>query len=334
MAQENIQLSDSLFDPVISQRPTRDGYGEGLVLLGHSNERVVVLSADLTESTRSHKFASAFPERFIQVGVAEQNMVTIAAGLAASGKIPFTASYATFSPGRNWEQIRTTVAYSNSNVKIAGHHAGLSVGPDGATHQALEDIATMRVIPNMRVIVPADAIEARKATVAAGNIMGPVYLRFSREKTPVFTTEKTPFLPGRAETIWQGKKPTVAIIGCGPILYTALLAARELRKEKVEVIVINMHTIKPIDEKAIVAAAKKCGAIVTVEEHQVAGGLGSAVAEVLARKAPAPVEFIGMHDSFGESGTPAELLTKHGMSTADIMAAVRRAHSRRATIGR
>ena len=330
MINESAQLSDALFDPVISQRPTRDGYGEGLVLLGHANPNVVALSADLTESTRSQKFAEEFPERFIELGVAEQNMATIAAGLAVSGKIPFIASYATFSPGRNWEQIRTTISYNNANVKIAGHHAGISVGSDGATHQAIEDIATMRVMANMKVIVPCDAIEAQKATVAAGHIVGPVYLRFGREKSPVFTTEKTPFLPGRAEILWQGRKPQVAIIGCGPLLYNALLAARELKKEKTEVLVLNMHTVKPLDEKAIVAAAKKCGAIVTVEEHQVLGGLGGAVAEVLARKAPTPVEFVGMQDTFGESGKPIELIEKYGMGVKDIVAATKRAIGRKA----
>jgi transketolase len=326
------QLSDSIFDPVINKRPTRDGYGEGLVALGHANPRIVALSADLTESTRTLPFAQAFPERFIQVGVAEQHMVTLAAGLAAAGKIPFIASYATFSPGRNWEQIRTTVAYNNANVKIAGHHAGISVGSDGATHQAIEDIATMRVIPHMQVIVPADAIEARKATIAAGHFVGPVYLRFGREKTPVFTTEQTPFVPGRAEILWQGKKPQVAIIGCGPLLYNALCAAKELRSLKIEVMVINMHTIKPLDEKAVVAAAKKCGAVVTVEEHQVLGGLGGAVAEVLARKAPTPMEFIGMQDVFGGSGKPSELIEEYGMGISAIVAAVKKAYDRRLVI--
>jgi transketolase len=329
MIYESAKLSEAVFELVVSQRATRDGYGEGIVVLGKENPNVVALCADLADSTRSQKFADEFPERFFELGVAEQNMAAIAAGLAISGKIPFIASYATFSPGRNWEQIRTTISYSNANVKIAGHHAGISVGPDGATHQAIEDIATMRVMPNMRVIVPCDAIEARKATIAAGRMMGPVYLRYSREKTPVFTTEATPFLPGRAETLWQGRKPQVAIIGCGPLLHNALLAAKELKKEKIEVMVLNMHTIKPIDEQAIVAAAKKCGAVVTVEEHQVLGGLGGAVAEVLARKLPTPIEFIGMQDTFGESGKPSELIEKYGMGVKDIVAAVKNAISRK-----
>jgi transketolase len=332
MINKDAYLTESLFAPEISQRPTRDGYGEGLVLAGRANKNVVALTADLSESTRTHLFEKEFPERFFELGVAEQNMATVAAGLAVSGKIPFIASYATFSPGRNWEQIRTTISYNDANVKIAGHHAGISVGPDGATHQAVEDIATMRVMANMRVIVPADAIEARKATVAAAQIMGPIYLRFGREKTPVFTTEETPFTPGVATTLWRGRKPQVAIIGCGSILYNALLAAQQLQQEKIEIMVINMHTVKPIDEKAIIEAARICGAVVTVEEHQVAGGLGGAVAEVLGKKLPTPIECIGLQGVFGESGKPSELLDKYGMGVKDIVAAVKRAETRRIAI--
>ena len=223
MLNQNAKLNIKIFDQDIEQLPTRDGYGNGLVKLGEENSNVVVLCADLSESTRSEWFAKKFPERFIEMGVAEQNMAAIAAGLAVSGKIPFISSYAVFSPGRNWEQIRTTMAYNNANAKIAGAHAGISVGPDGATHQAIEDIATMRVIANMRVFVPCDAVEAEKATIAAAKIAGPVYLRFAREKTPVFTTKETPYVPGKAEVFWQSKKkPEVAIIGCGPVLYNAL----------------------------------------------------------------------------------------------------------------
>jgi len=325
MLNKKLEPNKKIFSDDIEQVPTRNGFGEGLVLAARKNKNVVGLCADLTESTRMDAFAKEFPERFFQVGVAEQNMATVAAGLGISGKVPFIASYATFSPGRNWEQIRTTISYNNSNVKIAGHHAGISVGPDGATHQAIEDIATMRVMANMRVIVPADAIEARKATMAAASIVGPVYLRLGREKTPVFTTEKTPFVPGRAEILWQSKKkPTVAIIGCGPLLYNALLAARDLEQEEgIGSIVINSHTIKPLDEKTILAAAKKCGAVVTVEEHSVLGGLGGAVAELLAKKLPTPMEFIGMQDTFGESGSPSELLAKYKMDAPAIIAAVK-----------
>jgi transketolase len=329
MINKESQLSDSIFSPEISQRPTRDGYGEGLVLAGRANKNVVALTADLSESTRTNLFGKEFPERFFEVGVAEQNMVTVASGMAISGKIPFVSSYATFSPGRNWEQIRTTVAYNNANVKIAGHHAGVSVGPDGATHQALEDIALMRVMPNMNVIVPADAIEAKKATLLSSKIIGPTYLRFGREKTPVFTTEATPFVFGKANVLWRGRKPQVGIIGCGPILYNALLSAKALQKEKIEVVVLNMHTIKPLDKKAVLDLAKTCGSIVTVEEHQTAGGLGSAIAELLASNLPTPIEFVGMKDLFGESGTPNQLMKKYEMDENAITLAVKRAVERR-----
>lgn len=323
MINPELKLAE-IFEKVF-EKPTRDGYGAGLVKAAEENENVVALSADLTESTRAEDFKKKFPERFIEVGVAEQNMATIAAGLGVSGKIPFISSYATFSPGRNYEQIRTTIAYNNSNVKIAGHHAGISVGPDGATHQATEDIAIMRVMPNMRVIVPCDAIEAEKATMAAAKIWGPVYLRFAREKTPIITTEETPFSPGKAEIFWEGKKPAVLVVACGPLVYSAILAAKELEAEKKgSVIVLNSHTIKPLDEKKIVTLAKKIGAVVTVEEHQIHGGLGGAVAEVLAKHEPVPIEFIGLKDTFGESGEPKELLEKYGMGVKDIKEAIKR----------
>lgn len=329
MLNPETKLSLSVFDDAILQKPTRDGYGEGLLVAGEENPNVVVLCADLKESTRSHWFAEKFPERFFEIGVAEQNMAAIAAGLGISGKIPFISSYATFSPGRNWEQIRTTISYNDSNVKIAGHHAGISVGPDGATHQAIEDIATMRAMANMKVIVPCDAIEAKKATVAAAKIWGPVYLRFAREKTPVFTTEEAPFIPGKAEILWEGKKPQVAIVGAGPLLYNALLAARDLEKEKINVIVLNSHTVKPIDEKKIIEVAKDCGAVVTVEEHNVLGGLGGAVAEVLAKNHPVPMEFVGMQNVFGESGPPQQLIEKYGMGVKDIKAAIKKVIKRK-----
>jgi transketolase len=323
------KLNPNLFDGNVEQRPTRDGYGEGLVAAGEKNGNVVALCADLAESTRTAAFAERFPERFFEIGVAEQNMATVAAGLGVSGKVPFIASYATFSPGRNWEQIRTTIAYNDSNVKIAGHHAGISVGADGATHQATEDIAMMRAMPNMRVFVPCDAIEARKATLAAAQIWGPVYLRLQREKTPVMTTEQTPYTPGRAEIFWESKKPDVLVIGCGGLLFNALAAARELAKEKIGTVVLNCHTIKPLDDKRIVELAKRIGAVVTVEEHQVEGGLGGAVAEALAKHAPVPMEFIGMQNTFGESGPPLALIEKYGMGVKSIMAAVKKAMRRK-----
>lgn len=322
-------LSQNIFKDKIEERPTRDGYGEGIVKAGEEDKNVVVLSADLTESTRAEAFAKKFPERFFEVGVAEQNMATIAAGLGVSGKVPFISSYATFSPGRNYEQIRTTIAYNDSNVKIAGHHTGISVGPDGATHQATEDIAIMRAMPNMRVIVPCDAIEARKATYAASKIWGPVYLRFAREKTPIFTTEETPFSPGRAEMLWEDKKPEVLVVGAGPVLYNALLAAKELQEEKkVRVAVLNSHTIKPLDPQ-IAKLARKIGAVVTVEEHQITGGLGGAVAELLAKEYPVPMEFVGMKDTFGESGPPKELIEKYGMGVRDIKSAIKKVLERK-----
>lgn len=325
MINPDVKLNPKIFEPDIEQKPTRDGYGDGLVEAGEKNKNVVVLCADLTESTRSEAFAKKFPDRFFEVGVAEQNMATIAAGLGVSGKIPFISSYATFSPGRNWEQIRTTISYNDSNVKIAGHHAGISVGPDGATHQAVEDIATMRVMANMKVFVPCDAIEAKKATIAATKIWGPIYLRFAREKTPIMTTEKTPYVPGKAEIFWMPKgKAQAVIIGCGALLYNALLAARDLEKEKINVIVLNSHTIKPLDEHKIIELAKKTRAVVTVEEHQVAGGLGGAVAEVLARHEPVPMEFVGIQGVFGESGAPNELIEKYGMGVKHIKSAVKK----------
>lgn len=336
MINPEAKLNPKNFDADIEMKPTRDGYGSGLVLAGDENPNVVALCADLTESTRTEAFAKKYPERFFEVGVAEQNMATIAAGLGISGKIPFIASYATFSPGRNLEQIRTTIAYNDSNVKIAGHHAGISVGPDGATHQATEDIAIMRSMPNMKVFVPCDAIEARKATVAAAKIWGPVYLRFGREKSAVITTEATPYTPGKAEVFWSPSatasgrlKPQAVLIACGILVYNALLAAKELEKEKIGTIVLNNHSLKPFDEEKIIEMAKKTGAVVTVEEHQVNGGLGGAVAEVLARRAPTPIEFIGLQDTFGESGPPAQLLEKYGMGVKDIIKAAKKVIKRK-----
>ncbi|MCC6405417.1 MAG: transketolase family protein [Candidatus Yanofskybacteria bacterium] len=301
--------------------PTRDGYGKGIVDAGERDERIVVLCADLTESTRSHWFAERFPHRFIQIGVAEQNLAVVASGLAAAGKIPFIASYATFSPGRNNEQIRTNICLNNVPVKIVGAHAGISVGPDGATHQALEDIALMRVVPNMTVVVPCDANEARRATIAIAQNGVPSYLRLGREKTPVITTPDAPFEIGKAVTLREGSD--VAIIACGALVYEALMAADALSRDGIECTVLNNHTIKPMDEKAVCAAAKACGAVVTAEEHQIAGGMGSAVAEVLARSYPVPIEFIGIRDRFGESGSPAELMKAFGLTTPAIEEAVR-----------
>lgn len=321
-------LSENIFKKTIEKQPTRQGYGEGLVIAGVKDERVVVLCADLTDSTKSNLFKEKFPERFIEVGVAEQGMATIAAGMANYGKIPFISSYAAFSPGRNWEQIRTTIALNDVPVKIAGAHTGVSVGPDGATHQMLEDIALMRAMPNMIVISPADAIEARKATTEAAKNGKPTYLRFAREATPVFTTDKTPFKIGKANILWEDQDPQVAIVVTGPLTYEVLLAAKELAK-RIGVIVINSHTIKPLDEQGILRAAKTAGAVVTVEEHQVTGGLGGAVAETLSKNFPTPIEMIGMPDHFGESGQPDELLEKYGMNTSNIIEVVKKVIARK-----
>jgi len=270
------KLNPKLFDKEVEMVPTRNGYGEALLELGESNPNVVVLTGDLKESTRVEAFSKKYPERFIECGVAEQNMTGIAAGLAAAGKIPFISSYAVFSPGRAWDQLRVSVCYSNLSVKIAGAHTGVSVGPDGATHQALEDIAITRVLPNMTVIVPCDAIETKKVTLAAAVRPGPVYFRFAREKTPVITTSEMPFEIGRAEVFFEAGHD-VAIVACGPLVYQSLVVAKELEGEGVKVTVVNNHTIKPMDAETITKVARDCGAVVTVEEHQVMGGMGSAV---------------------------------------------------------
>jgi len=301
--------------------PTRDGYGQALVELG-SNKNVVVLCADITDSTRSGWFRDAFPERFIECGIAEQNMMGLAVGLALSGKIPFVSTYAVFCPGNNWSQIRVLVGQNNANVKITGAHAGVSVGPDGMSHQALEDIAIMRCLPGMTVLAPCDYLETKKATIAAAKHKGPVYLRFAREATPVFTKTSTPFTIGKAEVFKKGKDAT--IIACGPLVYNALQAA-----EKLNARVINCHTIKPIDEKTIIQAAKETGAVVTVEEHQAMGGLGSAVAEVLSKNYPVPMEMVGVQDRWGESGDPDELIEHFGLGTNSIIQAVKKVIKRK-----
>ncbi len=330
MLNKEQKLNPKLLDKDVEQIPLRQGYGEGLLDAGKEDENVVALCADLTGSTKTAIFAKEFPERFTEMGIGEQSMASVASGMAAMGKIPFIASYAMFSPGRNWEQIRTTICYNDSNVKIAGAHAGVSVGPDGGTHQAIEDIAITRVIPRMTVIAPCDSVESRKATLAAAKTKGPVYLRFAREATPVITTEESPFEIGKANLLRDPEKPQVAVIACGPLVYNALMAAEELAKEGIEVSVLNNHTIKPMDESAVAAAADKAGAVVTVEEHQVNGGMGSAVAEVLAKKRPAPIEFIGVQDRFGESGEPNELIEHFGMGISRIKEVVKKALKRKA----
>ena len=325
-----MKLKRNLFDTdKLKQIPTRNGYGEGLVEAGAKDENIVVLCCDLTDSTRSNYFKEVYPNRFVQMGITEQAMASIAAGMALTGKVPFISSYAAFSPGRNWEQIKTCVALQNTNVKIAGAHAGLTVGPDGATHQMLEDIAITRVMPNMTVVIPCDAIETKKATLVAAVKKGPFYVRFAREKSPVFTSDSTPFTLGQAEIYRFGSDAT--IIGAGPILYEALLAAEWLSKEKgIEVRVINLHTIKPLDQRTIIEAAKETGAIVTVEEAQAAGGLGGAVSETLALTIPVPIERIGVQDRYGESGVPSEVMEGLGLTSPYIVMAVERVLKRKA----
>ena len=335
MINPDAKLAANIFEKP-EMAPTRDGFGKGAVEAGKADPRVVVLSADLEESTRAEWFHKEFPDRYVEMGVAEQNMATVAAGMANYGKIPFITSYAAFSPGRNWEQIRTTIALNNVPVIICGMHAGVSVGPDGATHQMLEDMALMRAMPNMIVISACDAIEAQKAAVAAAKSGKPVYMRFGREKTPVMTTPETPFEIGKASVLWHAESSTqkaesrkaVAIFGTGPLVYNALLAARELEKEGIDATVVNVATIKPLDP-AIVEIAKAAGAVVTVEEHQVNGGLGGAISERLSANYPLPTEFIGVQNQFGQSGDPKELIEHYGMGVSHIVAAAKKAIGRK-----
>ncbi len=322
------RLAENIFDKPATAS-TREGFGKGVVEAGTADARIVVLTADLAETTQAHHFQKAFPERFVQVGVAEQNLATVASGMAAYGKIPFITSYAAFSPGRNWEQIRTTIALNNVPVVVCGMHAGISVGPDGATHQMLEDMALMRALPNMIVISPCDVEEGRKATLALAKSGKPGYLRFGREKTPMMTTTNTPFEIGKANVVWKSDTPQTAIFATGPLLHSALCAARDLEAQGVQVSVINVHTIKPLDRDTVIEQAKKAGAVVTVEEHQTTGGLGGAIAECLATEFPVPMEFIGVHDTFGQSGTSLELIKHYGMDASHIAEAVKKVIGRK-----
>lgn len=316
MIDPQMYLND-ITDPEIPQSPLRVGFGEGLVEAGGINTSVVAISADLVVSTKMDGFAKAYPERFIEIGAAEQNLVTVAAGMSLAGKIPFVSSYAAFSPGRNWEQIRTTVCLNEANVKIVGSHAGVSVGPDGATHQMLEDIVLMRVLPKMTVVVPADAEEARKATIALAATYGGAYLRLAREKSPVVTTAKTPFSLGKANVLRTGGD--VTIVACGQMVYQALVAAENLAHAGIEAEVINAAVVKPLDTQTIIASARKTGAVLTVEEGQIAGGLGGAVAETLADHYPVPMTRVGMNDRFGESGEANQLLDHFGLTAPNIV---------------
>jgi transketolase len=316
MIEPNQYLADNLFSKEVKQEPTRVGFGRGLLEAGHVNKNVVALCADLTASTKMDDFAKSYPERFVEVGIAEQNLVTVAAGMALAGKVPFVSSYAAFSPGRNWEQIRTTICLNDTNVKIVGSHAGLYTGADGATHQMLEDIALMRVLPNMIVVVPADSVEAEKATTTLAGHYGPAYIRLAREKTPVVTTEQSPFSLAKAQVLRLGKD--VTIVACGTMVYQALVAAEKLSEKGIEAEVINAAVVKPLDTVTIVHSARKTGAVLTVEEAQIVGGLGGAVAETLADHHPVPMTRLGMLDRFGESGAPDELLKHFGLTAPNI----------------
>ncbi len=312
----NTYLSNQIGETKIEQEPIRKGFGRGLKVAGEANEQVVALCADLTDSTQMSIFKDAFPKRFIEVGVAEQNLVTASSGMAAMGKVPFCSSYAAFMPGRCWEQIRTTICLNDHPVKLVGSHAGISVGPDGATHQMLEDIALMRALPNMVVIAPCDAKEAEKATVAMSEDARPNYIRLAREATPVFTTDKTPFEIGKAQIFHEGSD--ITIVATGTMTYQALLAAKSLAKDGVSAEVIHCATIKPLDEAAILKSARKTGHVITAEEGQIAGGLGGAVAELLSEQHPTPLRRIGVKDRYGESGKPEELLRAFGLTHTHI----------------
>lgn len=312
----NYPLVDNLFNDDVKSEPIRAGFGRGLKAAGEANDKVVALCADLTDSTKMSDFKAAFPERYIEIGVAEQNLVTVASGLARAGKIPFTSSYAAFSPGRNWEQIRTTIALNDQPVKVVGSHAGVSVGPDGATHQMLEDIALMRVLPNMVVIAPGDSVEAEKATKVMAENGKPTYIRLAREGTPIFSTEDSPFEIGKAYVLREGHD--IALLGTGTMTYQLLVAAKQLEEQGIRAEVVHVPTVKPLDEETILAVAKKTGRILTAEEAQAAGGFGSAVAELLSEKLPMPILRIGMEDRFGESGEPDELIKHFGLDGNSI----------------
>lgn len=317
----NYSLNPQLYTDDVKAEPIRAGFGRGLKVAGETNESIVALCADLTESVQMHLFRDAFPKRFIEIGIAEQNLVTVASGLARAGKIPFTSSYAAFSPGRNWEQIRTTVTLNNQPVKIVGSHAGVSVGPDGATHQMLEDIALMRVLPNMVVVAPGDSIEAEKATKAIAENGKPSYIRLAREKTPIFSTEESPFEIGKAYVLKEGSD--VTLLGTGTMTYQLLVASKILTEHGIDAEVVHVPTIKPLDEETILQSAKKTGRVVTAEEAQVAGGFGSAITEFLSSTLPMPIKRIGMYDRFGESGSPAELLNYFGLTGEKIAMSVK-----------
>ncbi|MEA3500251.1 MAG: transketolase family protein [Candidatus Marinimicrobia bacterium] len=307
--------------------PTRDGFGKALVELGEINEKIVVLTTDVSGSVRANWFAEKFPQRFFDLGISEQNMISVAAGISLENKIPFATTFGVFVTGRVWDQIRVLISYSQTNVKLVGTHTGVTVGEDGATHQILEDIALMRVLPNMTVVVPSDFNETKKAIFAAADFKGPIYIRLGRQKAPLITTDDAPFEIGKSQQLKDGKD--VTIVACGVLVYEALLAAEKLNKLGISARILNMHTIKPLDVDSISEAAKTTGAIVTAEEHQVAGGLGSAVAETVSQLNPVPIEMIGINDKFGISGTSDQLLTYYGLRSDNIVSSVKKVLKRK-----
>ncbi|MDD5760749.1 MAG: transketolase C-terminal domain-containing protein [Candidatus Pacebacteria bacterium] len=333
MLNPKIKFNPKIFSEGIERISPRDGFGEGLSLIGEMDKRVVALCADVTESLRMHLFKNRFPERFFEVGIAEQNLIGVASGLAAVGKIPVVGSYAVFSPGRNWEQIRTAICYNEQKVILVGSHAGLNVGPDGASHQGLEDIGLMRVLPKMSVVSPADSLEARKAIISAVEYPGPVYIRLPRGKTPVFTTEQTPFEITKSQVLWfppdmdedlgSERHNLITVFASGCLVYEALEAAKELEEEGIFTTIINNSAIKPLDEELVLKWAKKSKAIITLEEHQVATGMGSAIAEFLSENYPLSIKFMGTKDQFGESGEAEELIEKYGLGKKMIKQAIK-----------
>ena len=312
-------LSKNIHQENIKIKATRDAVSDALLDLGKKNKDIVVVSADLAESTRIDKFAKKFPKRFFELGVAEQNMAGVAAGLALSGKIAFAASFAVFSPGRNWDQIRISICYSQANVKLISTHSGLSVGPDGASHQALEDIAITRCLPNMTVLVPGDYLQAKKAILAATTLKGPVYIRLTRQASPIYSTQNTPFKIGQANVLLKGND--VTIVACGPLVYEALLAAKELKNKNISAEVIDLHTVKPLDKATILRSIKKTKRLITIEDHQIMGGMGSAIVEMSSQNYPVPTKLLGVQDRFGESGQPDQLWEKYGLSASHIIKA-------------
>ena len=321
MLNQNLKLNTKIFNSDVEKKSTRLGFGEGLLLAGIENENIVALCADLKDPTKLNLFADKFPDRYIEMGITEQNMASVASGMASMGKIPFMASFAVFSPGRNWEQIRTTICYNNQPVKIVSSHSGTAVGPDGGSHQCLEDFALTRVLPNMVVISPCDAIEAKKATVAISKTKDPTYLRCTRNDTPLITTEDTNFEIGKAQILFKPENglAQIGIIATGPVLYNALIAAKKLGDDGVKLKVMNLSTIKPLDKESIIELAKETKNIITIEDHQIAGGMGSAVAECLVESYPTKIKFMGINDSFGQSGEPNELAKNYKIDSESII---------------